>query len=180
MTRRKRSAIALIGIAVTGAALFGWVYLRSTQTQAPPCARVVFAGTGSFFGSPWQEIIVINASSSTCSLPPPSLYAGGSGAPMPIERQFGSGGSQDALALAAHKPAAVAFVLKPATCSDPVDYSDLILDFGGGAKVRDSTIIGSYCRGDRVVIWPPVPAVQCLNLTYAWTTPDGVLRGCSA
>ncbi len=165
---------------MTGAALLGWVYLRSTQTQAPPCARVVFAGAGSFLGYPWQNIIVINASGSTCSLHTPSFYAGGSGAPMPIQRQFGSGGSQDALALAAHKPAAVAFVLKPATCSDPVDYSDLVLDFGGGATVRVSNFIGSYCRDDRVVVWPPVPAVQCPNFTYAWTTPDGVLHGCSS
>ena len=122
-----------------------------------------------------EAIVVINESTSTtCTLKAPAVsYIDAAGNMLNVPQDWAPGASEGALSLGPLAAAAIPYTIEGQCTgtSKSLDYASVRASFGAGVEVRVPGA-GNLCQGMRILVYAPVPAVNCAGGIYVWAAPN--------
>lgn len=164
----------LLAVALVAALLYSRGSLSPHPAQpGGQCAYLFSPGTSARGNMTNEVIVVINESLSACTLKAPTVsFIDASGNRLDVPQDLAPGALDGVLTLPGMGAAAVPFTIDTGHCSaTSLKYANIRATFGAGIDVRVNES-GEFCKGSRILVSAPIPAVSCGDGSFAWASPN--------
>jgi hypothetical protein len=142
--------------------------------------QYLYSPSGAFRPSTRQEyIFFINESASTCMIRAPQIaFIDNSGNKLNVPQDWAPGATEGFVILESMAAASVQFSIAPDLCStQSMQFVSTRASFGSDADVN-VPVAGGLCKGDRILVWAPTPAVACADGSYVDVSPNSPKPTC--
>ena len=165
----------LVAVALVAVLLYSGRSLNEHPAHGGQCAYLYSPGMGFRVAANHDqvELMLINESTSTCTVKAPAIsFIDSSGNKLDVPQDWAPGATVGVATLASMGAAVVPFTIGSGPCSTTtLQFASVRATFGPGVEVSIPGA-GGLCQGTRVLVSAPIPAVACAGGGYVLTSPN--------
>ena len=162
-----------LALALVAALLYSRGFISPHPAQGGQCAHLYSPGVSMRVIEHQEQIMLINESTSTCTLKAPAVsFLDSSGNTLDVPQDWAPGATEGVVTLGARGAAVVPFSIESGPCSTPpLKFAFVRASFGVGAEVQIA-VVGGLCQGSRILVSAPIPAVICADGSVVAGSPN--------